>query len=72
MTAGSKSLIGALTAMTLQLAHAGGVDVGPEIPQVPTVQAPSAGLLESAPVVLTVDNRPPIAAAPPVSYDSHD
>ena len=72
MTVGSKSLIGALTAMTLQLAHAGGVDARPEIPQGPAVQAPSAGLLESPPIALTVDNRPPIAAAPPVSYDSHD
>ncbi|MNM92000.1 hypothetical protein D3C81_1043180 [compost metagenome] len=72
MTVGSKSLIGALTAMTLQLAHAGGVDARPEIPQVPSVQARSTGPLDSAPIALTVDNRPPIAAAPPVSYDSHD
>ncbi|WP_338444770.1 phage tail tape measure protein [Pseudomonas sp. LTR0] len=72
MTVGSKSLIGALTAMTLQLAHAGGVAPRPEIPQVPSVQAPSTGPLDSAPITLTVDNRPPIAAAPPVSYDSHD
>ena len=72
MTVGSKSLIGALTAMTLQLAHAGGVDARPEIPQIPSVQAPSTGPLDSAPIALTVDNRPPIAAAPPVSYDSHD
>jgi TP901 family phage tail tape measure protein len=72
MTIGSKSLIGALTAMTLQLAHAGGVDARPEIPQAPSVQAPSTGPLDSAPIALSVDNRPPIAAAPPVSYDSHD
>ncbi|WP_445672426.1 phage tail tape measure protein [Pseudomonas inefficax] len=72
MTVGSKSLIGALTAMTLQLAHAGGVDARPEIPQIPSVQAPSTGPLDSTPIALTVDNRPPIAASPPVSYDSHD
>ncbi|MGE7094736.1 phage tail tape measure protein [Pseudomonas fulva] len=72
LTVGTKSLVGALTAVTLQLAHAGGVEARPEIPTVPMVQAASAAAHSSDPVALTVDSRPPIAAAPPVSYDSHD
>ncbi|MDV5387696.1 phage tail tape measure protein [Pseudomonas juntendi] len=72
LTVGTKSLVGALTAVTLQLAHAGGVDARPVIPQIPTVQAASADPQSIVPVTVTVDRRPPIAAAPPVTYDSHD
>ncbi|MDH2014413.1 phage tail tape measure protein [Pseudomonas juntendi] len=72
LTVGTKSLVGALTAVTLQLAHAGGVDARPVIPQIPKVQAASADPQSIVPVPVTVDRRPPIAAAPPVTYDSHD
>ncbi|MBZ3664903.1 phage tail tape measure protein [Pseudomonas monteilii] len=72
LTVGTKSLVGALTAVTLQLAHAGGVDARPVVPQIPTVQAASADPQSIVPVTVTVDRRPPIAAAPPVTYDSHD
>ncbi|MDH1404345.1 phage tail tape measure protein [Pseudomonas sp. GD03817] len=72
LTVGTKSLVGALTAVTLQLAHAGGVDARPVIPQIPKVQATSADPQSIVPVPVTVDRRPPIAAAPPVTYDSHD
>lgn len=72
LTVGTKSLVGALTAVTLQLAHAGGVDARPVISQIPTVQAVSADPQSIVPVPVTVDRRPPIAAAPPVTYDSHD
>lgn len=72
LTVGTKSLVGALTAVTLQLAHAGGVDARPVVPPPPTVQAASADPQSIIPVTVTVDRRPPIAAAPPVSYDSHD
>ncbi|TFW37604.1 phage tail tape measure protein [Pseudomonas putida] len=72
LTVGTKSLVGALTAVTLQLAHAGGVDALPVIPQAPTVQAVSADPQSIVPIPVTVDRRPPIAAAPPVTYDSHD
>ncbi|HGY3554946.1 TPA: phage tail tape measure protein [Pseudomonas putida] len=72
LTIGTKSLVGALTAVTLQLAHAGGVDARPVIPQIPPVQAASADPQSIVPVTVTVDRRPPIAAAPPVTYDSHD
>jgi len=72
LTVGTKSLVGALTAVTLQLAHAGGVDARPVIPQIPPVQAASADPHSIVPVTVTVDRRPPIAAAPPVTYDSHD
>jgi TP901 family phage tail tape measure protein len=72
LTVGTKSLVGALTAVTLQLAHAGGVNARPVIPQIPTVQAVSADPQSIVPVPVTVDRRPPIAAAPPVTYDSHD
>ncbi|MBK4990206.1 phage tail tape measure protein [Pseudomonas sp. S36] len=72
LTVGTKSLVGALTAVTLQLAHAGGVDARPVVPPPPTVQAASADPQSITPVTVTVDRRPPIAAAPPVTYDSHD
>ncbi|MGA4453349.1 phage tail tape measure protein [Pseudomonas fortuita] len=72
LTVGTKSLVGALTAVTLQLAHAGGVDARPVIPQIPPLQAASADPQSIVPVTVTVDRRPPIAAAPPVTYDSHD
>lgn len=72
LTVGTKSLVGALTAVTLQLAHAGGVDARPVIPQIPKVKAASADPQSIVPVPVTVDRRPPIAAAPPVTYDSHD
>ncbi|MDG9816532.1 phage tail tape measure protein [Pseudomonas putida] len=72
LTVGTKSLVGALTAVTLQLAHAGGVDARPVIPQIPKVQAASADPQSIVPAPVTVDRRPPIAAAPPVTYDSHD
>ncbi|MDG9889711.1 phage tail tape measure protein [Pseudomonas juntendi] len=72
LTVGTKSLVGALTAVTLQMAHAGGVDVRPVVPPPPTVQTANADPQSITPVTVTVDRRPPIAAAPPVSYDSHD
>ncbi|WP_445673410.1 phage tail tape measure protein [Pseudomonas ceruminis] len=72
LTVGTKSLVGALTAVTLQLAHAGGVDARPVVPPPPTVQASSADPQSITPVTVTVDRRPPIAAAPPITYDSHD
>lgn len=40
--------------------------------RLPTVQAANADPQSIIPVTVTVDRRPPIAAAPPVSYDSHD
>lgn len=69
LAAMGKSLIAAITGIGLQLApHA----TMASAPQRPVVAPLASQLVPDAPVALTVDNRPPIAAAAPVYYDSHD
>ncbi|MCO7536497.1 phage tail tape measure protein [Pseudomonas asiatica] len=69
LAAMGKSLIAAIAGIGLQLAPHATMASAPQRP----VTAPSTSQLAlNAPVALTVDRRPPIAAAAPASYDSHD
>ncbi|MCO7537634.1 phage tail tape measure protein [Pseudomonas asiatica] len=69
LAAMGKSLIAAIAGISLQLAPHATMASAPQRP----VTAPSTSqLVPDAPVALTVDRRPPIAAAAPISYDSHD
>lgn len=69
LAAMGKSLIAAIAGISLQLAPHATMASAPQRP----VTAPSTSqLIPDAPVALTVDRRPPIAAAAPASYDSHD
>ncbi|MDD2059070.1 phage tail tape measure protein [Pseudomonas sp. GD03860] len=67
-----KSLIGAIAGISLQLAPQANAANTLPLPQRPLAKPATNQLVPEAPVALTVDSRPPIAAAAPTSYDSHD
>lgn len=66
LDAGAKAPIDAVTRMGRQLSQAGSFDLNAAVPEL----ANNPGV--SAAGGITMDNRPPIGAAPPVVNDSHD
>lgn len=66
LDAGAKAPIDAVTRMGRQLSQAGSFDLQAAVPELANNPAVSAA------GGITMDNRPPIGAAPPVVNDSHD